>query len=478
MAVLYFINGLSDQQLERLDDAGIEYSTQKLSRSPAVPLSRWQRWGLASVPQHEEISGILVDDAQYRELLAVLGATEEATEPMAAPNTLCPKLKFDQIPKPVVAIYSWREELDPSRFVDIVRRVLLPHIDTDIVLHLGESAQGQAPVDDGLFHIYLFASPLFCQPSQVTCSTLWGINLDQRSKFLAAARQGTLILDDELNEIGELLDPFNAYLYFEVLRLGWEQELLVFERFCEELHVLRNLSETERAAHVEAIKQGEEATRRTVYIEHCAARVEAAIAGAEQRVKDADAELVKIQAQYLAAMNRVENEQRLLASLKSDSVARNAEIAREFEQFQNDPKILRVVPFSNGVRVFTRLLYCYCSNSKKVRKIGEMRIDILLTAREATNPIRIFNMTQIRAGRATDHPHPHVNSDGTLCHGNSAATFIQLVRARELYATASYAIQFVESTSASVYHNFSSWPLVAESELPKLRALGLLPTGA
>ena len=474
MASMFFLSGLSDAQLDRLTDAHIEFAEEYL------PLKKKKKKTLlAAIAQlgasgddssSAEPNGILLQENVYQRTLDVLGASESSRRDLGEDIQLV-KLEYDRIPQPVVAVYLWPDgsQFSSEQYVKIIEEVLLPHVDTDIALHFSGDSSYHAVEDDGLFHIYIFTSP---QPdlglSSSRTDELFACTIPSGSHFYPVAKSENSIVDGDGTIVGEVVDAHNTYSFFDVITLR-PKDTSLFRCFIEAIYRRCYLSDGERLRLEEESRAEQNNRKRERYIELCKKRVEAELNKAKGLLSDSEAALESAWAAYQAALMRVRRQEAFVQKLEEDAPVLREKLGSEFDLFSADVKIDRVVPGEGKLTVYTKMLYLRQQQTQKFHELGRMKIEIWLTAKD--HPIRVYNLSRIEAGNSNASPHPHIDSNGSLCYGNSEHQFRVLIQQRELYAAAAYAVQYLETS----VHSARDFRELTGSEISKLRKQGLLP---
>ena len=477
MARLYLIPGLTTEQLDRLDDAEVSYKTESVQSAKVSAWKLLRLIGLAgSDTETHELQ--MFDEKNYRRLLSYLGGRQVQLDPLDAPAVFRPTIVFDQLRKPIVRVFGWQEErgVDRRPFVQIVREELLKAMQVDVILHCDDHPRPSRPQANGAFNIHLWASPLpETQVRRLEGGYAFGMPMPVSKQVFLPSGKGIAISDSQHFAIGELFDSMNAYCLFAAMATGNVTEQRMFRHFCRRLVALLRDAKAARTLEEQAAERKHDLERREyAYVARSIVRESGQATTAGTKVQDARKKVEAAQRAFqLAEQEFLLAEQELAQQQNTASSAERLARA-EFRRFLADPKYIQVEPYDRGIKIWTRMLYCFDKQSHEIRRIGEMRIELTLPLGTTSGSIKVFNLTQL--DKQNRH-HPHINNSGEPCLGTSRDLFAKLFNKRDLYALAAYAIQYIESTNGSP-PDWTEWPLVCGQELEDLRKHGLLPLQA
>ena len=414
--------------------------------------------------------GLVFSPADFALALDVLGASVVSSKPLD-PGMRRVELAFDRPQKPVASICCWPTDKPVSdRYLAIVRDMVLPACNSDVVLHHA-SGKTVAMPSQGKTELFIHGSVARAGSVVHPLShEIWGYPTANRHLGrLPASASGYEIQDSRGLPLCEVIERA-AFILFDPVANGSPSELDLFRLLCAQIVLVLQGKLDELDAHVAELRQQRTARIRDLFVGQCCRGIDQTIAATRASWQSAADNTARL-TQQLILSTRAENEHRArLDGLTEDRGNFAARFANELSALAEDPKILDITIDGDVVTVFTDTLYCMNPDTDRYHEIGRMRFYIYLSGN--SNGIIAANLTRTLTKSGGGHHHPHIFEDGRLCFGNTTERFAKLIAEYEIAAVVWLAIQFVESvnTRDAYGRTIEKWPLVPVEEEEELRA--------
>lgn len=334
---------------------------------------------------------------------------------------------------------------------DQVSQVITPLTRAILGSRIGESfliaecnGKNQRPTREGMFRIFLNSSPLGT-PCLPTPPELWSMPLLADSSAFVPSGLGVPVVDDGGFIVAELVGG-NLYVHAGLVHYGSRYEALLFARLLKAVRDLwKGRGETGNDLDTSGIRLQDECWRQVT-------AVTAAIGDSQELRAEARA----AQQQLATALKSTRQREQELYQLERSP---SADLEREFDELCNTAKIIKAEVSSDGILLFTDVLYCRDPRTGLTHEIGEFKIWI-----PADPSQRLQWLNQTRTVYANEqHMHaPHVGKNGYACLGNTEDLFPMLIRQREFATAAQLAIAFIESVDVADKWGacINRWPVV------------------
>ncbi|MFA6097029.1 MAG: hypothetical protein WC788_05370 [Candidatus Paceibacterota bacterium] len=361
----------------------------------------------------------------------------------------------------VEATMSWNGD-GRSKFVKATEEVLLPCLKKNIAIHVPHGGARRAE-SDGRFHIFIW-SVLETGAKTVTHSApykIWGIDVDFRTETFSPSGKGIVIYDDEFNEIAELIDFNNLFIFYDICHRGTDREISIFKKILERVVVELRMTPSERDRESITLSQKKKEAQRRKYIQECSKRHEKNVEATTESIRKGKKDISGYQKKLILEIRRVQGLERKLDQLINsyDTKSEEEKLGKEFDKILSMEKI-RDVTISGGViSIFTDVLYCTDPRSGVEHEIGAFRIDINTDGED--EGVHWFNQTHRIRGFEDGMNAPHVFAKGHACLGNMTEVIPAYIANYEFAVVAIVAIQFIENVNtddgAGKYIN--KWPV-------------------
>ncbi len=341
--------------------------------------------------------------------------------------------------------------------IDQIKRHLIDKINRDVVIH-APSGKSCAPIDDGAFHIHLYASPDARALRKVPHLRFGSRRMIAGCGF-AGNCSNTVAVDDLRFEILEYVKPNNLYVLVSVGETFEEINpdlcAVLFERAAEIL-------EAKPGRRVQVA--GDDASRastRHAFIDGCTDRTIDQKVGRLQTEQQSRLDLIASARKKLSSKRRELMDSEEEAAMFSTVLeTQDQAYDREIQSVLKLPKVKSVSVVGDTLQVFTERLTCAHPVSGKQHVIGAFRIDVMLDGSDGG--VRWNNLTQTVDAAFPNMQAPYVFSDGKALMGQTQGLFPTLIGEKQLARVVRLAIRFIEQANpADVAAQYvDCWPVL------------------
>ena len=445
---MYFIEGLSETRIKKINSLGITLST--------FPLE---------ISRRKDIKGHLVEENQLDIVLKAIKAEVISKTPSTTEGIVIVKIK-NRLKKEVTVSVS----LNPSFYWDgyasqkrfrLSCEELLEGEFTKVIFHCVHGREFLPYEDKEALNIYFWSSPI--KEFGNNSSSYFNIANIVQDKCLLASNE-YLTIEDESGNIPASFKNNHLYIHFDIIHSGSPEEELIFRKILAEFLELKKLSSEEIEKRKKEIINKLHEKNKTQYVKMLSDRY---FRQSKNRAVDNTTILQGIQnaETQLHSLYRDLNENQIfIDAVEEKSKTIGEKLLSEYEKIIEMSKIKKVTINGNIISFFTTMIYCVDDRSQKTHEIGEFQIIFDLAADSRGDKVLKFvNLTRSVQTPASTTPyfHPHIPNTGYACQGNMSHTMPRLISDLELEMAVLLAIQFLESANSSDSwgKHIDKWPV-------------------